>query len=383
MNAQKSQGKSILNPEHNDFDRLSRLAEKLKEQNFSSNTRKAYQHDFATFAEFCIAHEKQYLPSDDQTVCAFLASIITKKYSTISRFCVSIKRFHVDAGYDSPTESNSVKSVLKGIRREIGISCDAAKPILWEDLKRMVFRCERTIRGRRNQAILLIGWCAALRRSEICALDVDDISFLPEGITIRIRKSKTDQEGKGSNIFIPRAPENELCCVRFLEDYKELLFLNRTGPLFRRVRKSNSMMFYDWGNASRLTEQTITDVVKDAARSVGYSPLDYSAHSLRRGFATQCGQLGIPERFIARQTRHFSMEVLRKYIDDGSIMLNNPLKIVFASASLDSSQQQGYQDRLLEGRSARSEAHEPREQSDIESPALDTEPPPLVQLSPI
>ncbi len=371
----------ILTPAHDLFEDLVSLSQKLSDKGLSKNTKNAYSKDFALFADFCLRVEKSWLPATPETVCAYLASIIDKKYSTISRVCVSIKRFHVESGFDSPTDSQSVKSVLKGIRREIGISCDAAKPILWADLKRMVSNCERTIRGRRNQAILLLGWCAALRRSEICALDVEDLSFLPEGLTIRIKKSKTDQEGRGTNIFIPRAPENELCCVRFLEDYKELLFLNRCGPLFRRVRKTNSMMFYDWGNASRLTEQTITDIVKDSARSVGYSPLEYSAHSLRRGFATQCGQLGIPERFIARQTRHASMEVLRRYIEDGSIMLNNPLKIVFAS--LDSSPRQGYQDRLLEGQSVFSEVPSPPEQPDIESPALDIEPPPLVQSSPI
>lgn len=331
MTAQKSQGKSILNPAHDDFERLSSLAEKLKTQDISENTRKAYQTDFATFADFCLSHDKEFLPADESTVCAFLASIIQKKYSTISRFCVSIKRFHNGAGLESPTDSQSVKQVLKGIRRENGISCDAAKPILLDDLIKMVDGCYRNIRGRRNQAVLLLGWFAALRRSEICALNVEDLTFSPEGLAVKIRRSKTDQEARGTIVFIPRAPNGEICCVRFLEEYKELLFLNKNGPLFRRVRRNNKLLFYDWGNESRLTEQTITDIVKDAARSIGLSPLEYSAHSLRRGFATQCGRLGIPERFIARQTRHASMEVLRKYIDDGSVMLNNPLTLIYSS----------------------------------------------------
>jgi site-specific recombinase XerD len=309
---------------------LVNLAQNLTEKGISKNTRRAYEADFGLFAAFCYKHEKKYMPADAETVCAYLASIVKKKYSTISRICVSIKRFHVENGHTSPTDSQSVKDLLKGIRREYGIACDSAKPIMWEDLKTMVSNQDGTIRGRRNQAILLIGWCAALRRSEIVALDVSDLSFLSEGLILKIRRSKTDQEGLGRNIFIPEAPKNEMCCVRFMKEYEELLFLNRSGPLFRRVRKTNSMMFYDWGNAGRLTEQTITDIVKDAARLIGLSPLEYSAHSLRRGFATQCGRLGIPERFIQRQTRHESIEVLRKYIDDGSIMLNNPLTIIYS-----------------------------------------------------
>lgn len=375
MTAPKSQGKSILNPAHDEFERLSSLAEKLKTQDISENTRKAYQTDFATFADFCLSHGKEFLPADEPTVCAFLASIIQKKYSTISRFCVSIKRFHNGSGLASPTDSQSVKQVLKGIRRENGISCDAAKPILLDDLIKMVDSCDRNIRGRRNQAVLLLGWSAALRRSEICALNVEDLTFSPEGLAVKIRRSKTDQEGKGTIVFIPRAPNGEICCVRFLEDYKELLFLNKNGPLFRRVRRNNQLLFYDWGNESRLTEQTITDIVKDAARSIGLSPLEYSAHSLRRGFATQCGRLGIPERFIARQTRHASMEVLRKYIDDGSVMLNNPLSLIYTSLRRPyPSPPLEFEDRTLKDLSQFSEVIEPEIlRSDIEeqtAPAL-------------
>lgn len=331
MNGNRPQ--SILsNPSHDDFDRLVGLARVLQGKGISKNTKAAYEADFSTFATFCTYHNQEYMPATVDTVLAFFANQIKKKYSTISRFCVSIKKFHVENGYPSPTDTKDVRDLLKGIRRENGISCDAATPILYDDLQRMFDNCERNIRGRRNQAILLIGWFAALRRSEIVALDVSDLSFMPEGLAIKLHRSKTDQEGEGATVFIPRSPkEFNLCAATFLERYSELLFLDKRGPLFRRVRRNNHQMFYDWGNESRLSEQTITDVVKDAARSIGLNPLKYSSHSLRRGFATQCGRLGIPERFIARQTRHQSMEVLRKYIDDGSIMVNNSISLIHAA----------------------------------------------------
>lgn len=327
--------KSILNPAHDDFDRLIILAGNLRDKGISEATRKAYLSDFASFADFCIAHDRSWMPADDQTVSAYLSSIITKRYASISRAVVSIRRYHLEAGHQSPTDSQSVKALLKGIRREIGIACDSSEPILWDEIKRMVVNCDRSIRGRRNQAILMIGWSAALRRSEIVALDVEDIGFISEGMTVEIRKSKTDQESEGRTLFIPKAPPGELCVPTFFESYRELLFLNEAGPLFRRVRRNNDRMFYDWGNSARLSEQTVTDIVKDAARSIGLNPLHYSSHSLRRGFATQCGRLGIPERFIARHTRHSSMAVLRRYIDDGSILINNPLNAIYSAAVRD------------------------------------------------
>jgi site-specific recombinase XerD len=318
------------------FSDLVSLSKTLTEQGLSKNTKTAYNSDFTQFAYFCAKNDKKCLPADVETVSAYLASIIDKKYSTICRACVSIKRFHNESGHESPTESKSIKDLLKGIRRNNGISCDSATPILFDDLGKMVDAQERTIRGRRNQAILLLGWSAALRRSEIVALNVDDIKILPEGMTVKITRSKTDQEGKGSVLFIPRAPEGTLCCVGYVDRYLAFVTSTDNGPLFRRVRRTNLNMFYDFGNSERLSAQTITDIVKESSKLIGLDPLKYSAHSLRRGFATQCGRLGIPERFIARQTRHVSMEVLRKYIDDGSITLNNPLSMLYFSMLPDS-----------------------------------------------
>ena len=312
---------------------LVKLAQKFAENGISKNTKAAYTKDFERFGLWCFRQGKEYLPAEVETVCAYLADMSQKKYSTISRLCVSIKRFHLAAELASPTDSQKVKDVLKGIRRHNGIGRDAAKPILWDDCKKMIISQTKDIRGRRNAALLAMGWTCALRRSEIVALDVPDIEINNSGMFVKIQKSKTDQEGKGEKLFVPRSPNQATCPVRLIESYIELLFFEKRGPLFRRVRRTNDMMFYDWGNSARLTEQTVTDVVKDAARLIGLNPLDYSAHSLRRGFATQCGQYGIPERFIMRQTRHRSTKTLREYIDDGELILNNPLTRIFSAGS--------------------------------------------------
>jgi site-specific recombinase XerD len=312
---------------------LLKLAKNFAENGISKNTKAAYTKDFERFGLWCYRQGKEYLPAEVETVCAYLADMSKKKYSTISRTCVSIKRFHLAAELASPTDSQKVKDVLKGIRRHNGIGRDAAKPIMWQDCRAMISSQTKDIRGRRNAALLAIGWTCALRRSEIVALDVPDIEINNAGMFVKIRKSKTDQDGKGEKIFVPRSPSQATCPVRLIESYIDLLFFNKSGPLFRRVRRTNDMMFYDWGNAARLTEQTVTDVVKDAARLIGLNPLDYSAHSLRRGFATQCGQYGIPERFIMRQTRHRSTKTLREYIDDGELILNNPLTRIFSAGS--------------------------------------------------
>ena len=375
MNETKSPQKQISTTDHDNFYDLVSLSKTLSEHGLSQNTKIAYNADFTRFANFCISNKKPYLPAAAETVSAYLASIIDKKYSTISRACVSIKRFHNEAGISSPTETQSVKDLLKGIRRKNGIACDSATPILWDDLVKMVSAQDRTIRGRRNQALLLLGWSAALRRSEIVDLNVNDIKILPEGLTVKISKSKTDQEGKGAVLFIPRAPKGTLCCVGYLERY--LTFLtSKNGPLFRRIRRTNTNIFYDFVNENRLSAQTITDIVKESCKLIGCSPLDYSAHSLRRGFATQCGRLGIPERFIARQTRHVSMEVLRKYIDDGAISLNNPMAMMFSAMSPEwqlPSKLPSHQPSMLSDSVSISvsQSEQEQERTPLESPSVD------------
>jgi integrase len=59
------------------------------------------------------------------------------------------------------------------------------------------------LRGLRDRALLLIGWTAALRRGELVALEVADLSFEPEGVVLTIRRSKTDREGSGASVAVP------------------------------------------------------------------------------------------------------------------------------------------------------------------------------------
>jgi len=320
---------STFSIEPPDFDKYLELSRKFEIGGMSPNTAKAYSADFSKFTHWCFHHNREYLPAEPATLCAYLASISDKKYSTIARVCVSIARYHRENDLPSPTESQSVKAVLKGIRRENGIACDAAKPILWAELVKMIGCQMRDIRGRRNAAILAIGWTMALRRSEIVAIDVQDLEITDEGMFLNIRRSKTDQDGKGKCLFVPRAGGG-MCPVIVVETYKNILWF-KSGPMFNRVRKNCAEIFYRSPHDGRITDQTITEIVKEAAVLIGLSPLQYSAHSLRRGFATECGRLGIPDRIIARQTRHRSMRVLQGYIEAGELTVNSPLTAVYGA----------------------------------------------------
>src|SRR5207244_2686122 len=159
------------------------------------------------------------------------------------------------------------------------------------------------------------------RRSELAALLVDDLAFVEAGGDVLIRWSKTDQEGAGRTVGIPRGRNRETCPVIALERWMAIGEVPN-GPLFRRIRPNGrpaDRRRDPLGRAEQegLTAQGIARVVQRAARRIGLDPRDFAGHSLRSGFATEAAARGASERAIMRQTGHSSVEMVRPYIRDG------------------------------------------------------------------
>ncbi len=150
-----------------------------------------------------------------------------------------------------------------------------------------------------------------LRRSELVALDVEDLAFdLRRGLLVTIRASKTDQEQAGTEVAVPyaRAGDN-VCAVRGLQAYLEAAAIHR-GPVFRRMRRGDTL------TAERLSDQSVALIVKRRATDAGIRREELatlSGHSLRAGYATAAAA-GVEERKIANVTRHKNLPVLRRYI---------------------------------------------------------------------
>src|SRR5690349_8427490 len=95
-----------------------------------------------------------------------------------------------------------VKEVWAGIRRTVGIAQTAKAAATTDYLKQMLAEVPM-LSGLRDRALLVLGFAGALRRSELVALDVEDLEETAEGLHVRIRRSKTDQEGAGDFVSIP------------------------------------------------------------------------------------------------------------------------------------------------------------------------------------
>ena len=160
------------------------------------------------------------------------------------------------------------------------------------------------------------GFAAALRRSELVALDAADVAEVAEGLVVTLRRSKTDQEGAGRSIGVPYGSRLPTCPVRALRAWREVAAIS-AGPLFRPIDRHGNI------STARLSDRAVARVVQAAVSAAGFDPARFAGHSLRAGFATAAAGGGGEERTIAEQTGHRSMSVLRGYIRSGSLFRSN------------------------------------------------------------
>ena len=283
----------------------------------SKNTLTAYRKDWANFCQFCESAGLQALPASPETVITYLTvQADNHKVSTLERRIASISQAHQAAGYQTPTIDMQVRALMQGVRRTIGTAQKAKSPVLTRDIKDMIDTLPDNLLGIRDRALLLIGFAGAFRRSELVNINVEDLEFRREGLVITIKKSKTDQEGQGRKVAIPYGSNCNTCPVRSLQAWLEESGIS-TGPVFRSVNRHGNIQ------NGRLSDKAVSLVIKKYIEAAGLNPDNYGGHSLRAGLATSAAMNGVSERSIMAQTGHKSVNMVRRYIREGSLFNDN------------------------------------------------------------
>ena len=290
----------------------------------ASNTVRAYKSDFSDFGVFCVQNGFKSLPSEPKVVSLYLTHLSTKdaKMSTLKRRLVSIGVIHKLKGHYLDTKHPAIIENIMGIKRRKGIFQKAKKPLLINSLKKIINVIDQQkkeeIKKLRDRSIILIGFSGGFRRNEIVSLDYDDLDFVPEGLKLSIRRSKTDQFGEGFTKALPYFDSSQYCPVVSL---KKLLDLSkiRSGPVFRMFSKGSKL------SENRLTDQTVALLIKEYLNLAGIDSQNFSGHSLRSGFATSAAESGVEERNIMAMTGHKSTEMVRRYIKEANLFKNNAL----------------------------------------------------------
>jgi integrase len=145
---------------------------------------------------------------------------------------------------------------------------------------------------------------------------VADITESSDGLTVRLRRSKTDQEGAGRTVGIPYGTNLATCPVRAWRAWLDVSGITE-GHAFCPVDRHGHL------GTTRLSGNAVALVLKRHAARAGLDPAEVAGHSLRAGLATSAAAAGVPERVIAEQTGHKGTAMLRRYIREGSLFREN------------------------------------------------------------
>ncbi len=289
----------------------------------ANNTLRAYNSDFKDFRFFCSKHGLNSLPTEPKIVSLYLTHLSKQsKISTLKRRLVSISMVHKLKGHYLDTKHPIIVENLMGIRRIKGSIQNGKKPLLIKYLKSIINvineQEKEEIKKLRDKSIILIGFGGGFRRTELMSIDYEDLEFVPEGLKITIKKSKTDQFGEGMIKGLPYFTNKIYCPVTNLKHWLEISKI-KSGPIFRRFSKGLSL------SDKRLTDQSVVLLLKYYLRLAGIENKNFSGHSLRSGFATVAAESGADERSIMAMTGHKTTQMVRRYIKEANIFKYNAL----------------------------------------------------------
>ncbi len=273
------------------------------------NTRRAYEGDLRRFVAWCNSVELTPMPAAPATVVMHMRSLADQgyKYSSIERALAAICTAHVRAEHPSPWKHPHVADMRAGLKKELGVRPEKMRAADEEVLRRLLAVVPiDDLLGLRDRSLLTLGWCAALRRSELVALDVANVTRAPKGGVVFVATSKTDQEKRGEEVPMFFSNLAEHCPMRSLDAWLAASGIV-DGPIFRRLGRQQRL-------GERLSPPAVLDRVRRYAKVAGLPFDEFGAHSLRSGFITTAARRGKDLDSIMVTSRHKSERVARGYI---------------------------------------------------------------------
>lgn len=302
---------------------LAQQAQQFMAQGTAPNTQSGYARDWAQFSKWCEEHDVPALPARPEVVACYLTDMAIKgrKVNTLMRHMASIAHYHKQIGQTPPTRDATVQAVLAGICRSVGINARQVEAFTSQDMRGIATALPNTLLGKRDRALLLLGFAGAFRRSELIAMNIEDLHFSDEGVAIHLRRTKTDQEGIGRWVGIPHGVHEITCPVRALHAWFDAAGIT-SGSVFRGLDRHMRL------SKKRLSQRAIGNIVKRAAEAVGLDPTRYSGHSLRAGHCTSAARAGAPEWMLMRQTGHRSAVMVQRYIRQAGLFQENSANLL-------------------------------------------------------
>lgn len=294
---------------------LSEAAKEYARRSNTSATTRAYARVWRAWRAWCAERGFAAIPCDPKALASYLSELAERgaAVGTIAHTLSIINVAHEMSGQPQPRYASDVKQIWKGIKKTHGKRpLRQARPLSPEELRSMV-ATGHGLAGVRDRAILLLGFAAALRRSELVALNVDDLAFDADGLVVTIRWSKVDQEGVGAIVGVRYGGDRLTCPVRAVREWLEVSGI-REDAVFRSVRVNGTM------GETRLSDRDVVRILARSAKRSGVALEKLSGHSLRSGLATTAAKAGKRMDSIMRQGRWTSVSTVQRYIRIATVL---------------------------------------------------------------
>ena len=305
----------------------------------ADNTRRAYRAAVARFTDWCYEHRQTALPAAPETVAAFLAAEAGRglAVNTLRLRHAALRYLHLLAGYPPPTASPLVSATFAGIRRAHRRPLRKKTALVLEPLRAAIKTIPDTLPGLRDRALILVGFAAALRPSELARLDIASLTRHEDGIALYLPWRKNDQEAHGTTVWLP-AGQTDLCPVTALEAWLGAAEIS-DGPLFRRLwllpppripkgtRRRPVAAHYRIGT-NPIDTDSIALIVKKWTGLAGLDGAAFAGHSLRRGAISSGVAQGIHIARLKQFSGHASLKSLEEYVELDELRQHHPLKDV-------------------------------------------------------
>lgn len=291
-------------------------AAQLQEEKVASGTARVYAAAWRGWEKWATLNERQALPALTADVADHLAELSrSRKAATISQRLAAIAFKHRVEGADFDARAQNIRATMRGIARTIGTRCEGKSATTIDEIRAMVGIIPDTLRGKRDKALILLGYAGAFRRSELVGLDIAHLDFARDGVIVLLDKSKTDQRGQGRLTAIVLGKRKATCPVRALKNWIGAAGIIE-GPVFRPVERGVAL-------STRYYDRGVANAVKRWARKAGLDARKFAGHSLRSGHVTQASMNGVEDRDIMAQTGHQRLETMHGYIRRGKLFKNN------------------------------------------------------------
>ncbi|MCF6777986.1 tyrosine-type recombinase/integrase [Thiotrichales bacterium 19X7-9] len=320
-----------LTPKNNDLikqnieDELKHALE-LEKLSKSHNTIKRYQIAYKIYHSYCGELNVDPIPAQPEVLYTFFSFMHRQKYALTTIFITksAIEYFHKQANFAAATNHPRIEILLEGIRRDLASQSKASMPVLYEEIRLIIDAItNKSLVDYRDKALILLGFAAGFRPSELVSLHLSDLNFVSNGVEILLQQSKVDKYKKGHTIAIPYNIKNPpYCPITAIKEWITNAAIN-DGALFRGFYKG-----YKKIRNTPLTYRGYFDVFKQRTLNAGLMVDMITPHGLRSGFNTSAADAGA-DLHKMREITNQSLLTQQRYIKQTNLFKNNAIEKIF------------------------------------------------------